>query len=215
MEVIISVATSLDGYIDDSTTQRLKLSSPEDWDDVLKLRCECDAILVGAGTLRIDNPSLVVKSDEERLKRVKNGLDSDIIKVSLTASGCVSREMRFFTEGNGTKILFVTDGVDTSSVDDLCEVVSLKSITAENIVNELSNRGFKRLLVEGGSNILTMFFNENMVDKLRLAIAPFFVGDSKAPRFVQDAIFFANKDNRMKLINVRQLGDMAVMEYGR
>ena len=215
MEVIVSVATSLDGYIDDSSTTRLKLSSPEDWGDVLDLRCGCDAILVGAGTLRADNPSLVVKSNEERQKRVVNGLSKDIVKVSVTSSGCVDKDMRFFTEGSGLKILFAKRGAETSLVQDLCEVIVLEDITAESIINELSSRGFKRLLVEGGSTILTMFFKENMVDKLRLAIAPFFVGDSASPRFVRDELFFANKDNRMNLINVRQLGDMAVMEYER
>ena len=215
MEVIVSVATSLDGYIDDNSTTRLKLSSPEDWADVLRLRCECDAILVGAGTLRKDNPSLVVKSDEHRNIRVANGLSKDIVKVSLTSSGCVEGKMKFFTEGDGDKILFARSGANTSLVDDLCEVVRLEEVTATSIVADLSSRGYKRLMVEGGSRVLTMFLSENMVDKLRLAVAPFFVGDSGAPRFVLDEAFFADKDNRMNLISVSQLGDMAIMEYER
>lgn len=213
MEVIVSVATSLDGYIDDSSQERLKLSSPEDWSDVLDLRAECDAIFVGAGTLRADNPSLVIKGDELKRKREIGGLSRDIVKVSVTASGRIDDSMKFFSEGDGDLILFTTKDSNIPLVSDRCEIIRLESVNARNIVAELSSRGFKRLLVEGGSRVLTMFFEENMVDKLRLAIAPFFVGESSAPRFVLDGKFFSDRDNRMNLIDVRQLGDMAVMEY--
>ena len=58
--VLLSVAQSLDGYIDDPSPERLTLSSPEDLDRVDEVRAGCDAIMVGAVTLRRDNPRLRV-----------------------------------------------------------------------------------------------------------------------------------------------------------
>ena len=58
--VLLSVAQSLDGYIDDPSPDRLVLSSPEDLDRVDEVRAGCDAIMVGAVTLRRDNPRLRV-----------------------------------------------------------------------------------------------------------------------------------------------------------
>lgn len=60
MKVIVSTAVSSDGYLDDRSPDRLILSTPEDWAEVHRLRAACDAILVGAETIRRDNPSLLV-----------------------------------------------------------------------------------------------------------------------------------------------------------
>ena len=58
--VLLSVAMSVDGCIDDATDTRLILSNDADLDRVDEVRAGCDAILVGAGTIRRDNPALLV-----------------------------------------------------------------------------------------------------------------------------------------------------------
>ena len=70
---VLSCATSLDGYLDDRSGQRLMLSTSADLDRVDAVRASCDAILVGAGTVRADNPRLVVRSPERRARRVAEG----------------------------------------------------------------------------------------------------------------------------------------------
>lgn len=60
--VLLSAAVSLDGFLDDTGPDRLLLSGPEDFDRVDQVRAESDAILIGAGTLRTDNPRLLVNS---------------------------------------------------------------------------------------------------------------------------------------------------------
>lgn len=56
MRVILSAAVTADGYLDDNGPGRLVISTPGDWAAVLRLRAGCDAILVGAETVRRDNP---------------------------------------------------------------------------------------------------------------------------------------------------------------
>ncbi|MBQ5878931.1 MAG: dihydrofolate reductase family protein, partial [Alistipes sp.] len=90
MRVTLSYAVSSDGYLDDCTPQRLILSTPEDWQAVYRLRASQDAILIGAETLRRDNPSL---------KLVPT-------RVVISRSGALDPEARFFTVGEARRIVF-------------------------------------------------------------------------------------------------------------
>ena len=58
MQITLSFATTADGYLDDDSPRRLMISTPEDWEAVLRLRASHDAILAGAETLRRDNPAM-------------------------------------------------------------------------------------------------------------------------------------------------------------
>lgn len=70
MKVIASAALSADGCLDDNSPERLVLSTPGDWAEIYRLRASSDAILVGAETLRRDDPSLLVKGEELRRERI-------------------------------------------------------------------------------------------------------------------------------------------------
>lgn len=216
MKITISAAVSLDGCMDDNTSKRLKLSSPEDWEQVKELRVECDAILVGAETVRKDNSSLVIEDKQERAKREELGMEPDITKVTITKSGKFDPKSNFFQKGKGKKIVFATPSADKKAlqkIEPYAEVVITKKITAKCIESQLEKMGYKSLMVEGGSGVLTMFFEEGVVDHFRLAIAPLFVGDTKAPRLVNDGPLMWNKGYRMVLDRVEKLGDTAVMHY--
>ncbi|WP_186449776.1 dihydrofolate reductase family protein, partial [Nocardioides sp. J9] len=64
--VLLSCSVSLDGYLDSAGEGRLLLSNDADFDRVDEVRAGCDAILVGAATVRNDDPRLLVRSEERR-----------------------------------------------------------------------------------------------------------------------------------------------------
>jgi 5-amino-6-(5-phosphoribosylamino)uracil reductase len=68
-------------------------------------------------------------------------------------------------------------------------------------------------MVEGGGVVHTQFLSDDLVDELQLVVAPFFVGDSSAPRFVTDARFPWNAGRRAALAEVRQIGDVVLLRY--
>ena len=78
---------------------------------------------------------------------------------------------------------------------------------------DLYNRGVERLMVEGGGTVHTQFLLADLADELHLVIAPFFVGDSKANRFVSDGHFPWNPDRRATLADVRRIGDVVLLRY--
>lgn len=155
MQVTLSFATSSDGYLDDNTPQRLILSTPEDWEVVYRLRAEQDAILVGAETLRRDNPSL-------------KGVPT---RVTVTRTGNLDPDLRLFTVGEARRI--VVSPRPLPQLEERAEVVVCpEPITAARIVTELEKRGIERLMVEGGAQLLDLFIREEMADRVREAVNP-------------------------------------------
>ena len=57
------------------------------------------------------------------------------------------------------------------------------------VLRDLAGRGVRRLMVEGGTEVHTHFLAQGLADELQLVVAPFFVGDARAPRFVAAASF--------------------------
>ncbi|MFD4440702.1 RibD family protein [Nocardia sp. NPDC058519] len=216
MRVLLSVAASLDGYIDDASAQRLLLSNTADFDRVDQIRAESDAILIGAHTLRTDNPRLLVNSAERRAARVSAGKPEYPVKVTVTDSGDLDPNLRFWHTG-GDKLVYTSDAGAAklaNRLDGLAEVISLgERLALPALVADLGTRGIHRLMVEGGTGMHTGFLAADLVDEIRLAIAPILVGDPAAPRFVGPAEFPGGAGRRLRLAGVEQLGDVAVLNY--
>lgn len=171
MRVTLSYATTADHCLDDCSSQRLMISTPEDWEAVLRLRAGHDAILIGAETLRRDNPALSLRSEELREQRRAAGLRPDPAKVVVTRSGALPPAARFFTEGDAER--YVIAPRPLPELDGLATVIVCDGkVSAAGIVTELEKRGVERLLVEGGAEILRMFLDGGMADTVRCAVNP-------------------------------------------
>src|SRR5690606_41724473 len=100
---------SLDGFLDDDSPQRLLLSDAADFDRVDQVRAECDAIMVGARTLRSDNPRLLVAAEPRRRARLAAGGPEDPLKVTVAAGGPRAPGPRGW-HGGGGRLGAPTDG---------------------------------------------------------------------------------------------------------
>ncbi|GAB3751930.1 RibD family protein [Microlunatus parietis] len=217
--VLLSCAMSIDGYIDDATDRRLLLSNDEDFDRVDAERAKVDAILVGASTIRQDNPRLLVRSDDRQAARVAAGLPASPTKVTLTGTGNLNPESKFFTAGDVEKLVYCPSEAATKTTALLAENSSVividagESLDLSRILTDLAARGIERLMVEGGQTMHTQFLTAGLVDELQLVVAPFFVGNSQAPRFVADGKYPWTSDNRMELEAVQQIGGVVLLRY--
>jgi riboflavin-specific deaminase-like protein len=214
--VLLSVAASIDGYIDDAGPDRLVLSNEADLDRVDQVRAESDAILIGATTLRRDNPKLLVNSAERRDEREARGLPPYPLKVTVTRSGDLDRDLRFWHHGGG-KLVYCPDSAVPGlreRLGDLADVAGLGAgLDFEAMLDDLGRRGVERLMVEGGGTIHTQFLTAGLADEIHLAIAPFFLGDPAAPRFVNPGDFPNGPEDRMRLAEARTIGDIAFLRY--
>lgn len=214
--VLLSVAASIDGYIDDTSAERLYLSNAEDFDRVDQVRAESDAILVGAGTIRADNPRLIVKSEVRRAARAERGEPEYPLKVTVTGTGKLDPGLKFWHHGD-KKVAYTTDAGANElreQLTGLADVISLGPVIDFGaLLDDLGERGIRRLMVEGGSSIHTAFLSAGLVDEIHLAIAPIVVGDDAAPRFLNPATYPGGPLRRMRLAEARPMGDTVLLRY--
>lgn len=214
---VLSCALSIDGYLGSASSRRLELSNDADFDRVDAVRASCDAILVGATTVRNDNPRLLVRSQSRRQARTARGLPPSPIKVTVTERVALDPRADFFTTGEIEKLVYCASRrvVDARSRLGLMATVvdGGRRVRMRRLSEDLRARGVQRLMVEGGGNVHTQFLTDNLVDELQLVVAPFFVGDSRATRFVSDGRFPWNPGRRATLAEVRQIGDVVLLRY--
>lgn len=214
--VLLSVATSVDGYIDDTSPERLLLSNAADFDRVDQVRADSDAILVGAETLRRDNPRLLVNSEERRAQRVALGKSPFPLKVTVTASGDLDSSLKFWHHGD-RKVVYTTDPAAdklAAELGNFADIVALgPAVDFAAMLDDLGGRGVHRLMVEGGGRVHTEFLSKGLADEVHLAIAPLLVGDVDAPRFLNPATFPGGPTYRMELAEVQRIGDVALLRY--
>ncbi|MFC9035117.1 RibD family protein [Streptomyces arboris] len=214
--VILSAAMSVDGYLDDTSPERLLLSNALDFDRVDQVRAESDAILIGATTMRQDNPRLLVNSADRRAQRVADGKPEYPLKVTVTRTGDISADLKFWHHG-GEKLVFTVDdavGKVRATLGDLADVVSVgPDLDWGLVLDELGGRGVTRLMVEGGSTIHTQLMAANLVDEVHLAIAPLLVGQPEAARFLSAADYPGGSTARMKVLEVRAIDDVVLVRY--
>jgi 5-amino-6-(5-phosphoribosylamino)uracil reductase len=214
---LLSCGMSIDGYLDSVAVKRLPLSNEADLDRVDAVRAGCDAIFVGAGTVRNDNPRLLVRSPERQRARLARGLPANPTKVTVTASGRLSGCADFFLAGGADKLVYAASPAAAClrhRLGDCATVVDAGcSVRLGRVSEDLHARGVRRLMVEGGGTILTQFLTHDLADELQLVVAPFFVGDSRARRLVDDGCFPYHAQRRAELAETRQIGDVVLMRY--
>ena len=214
---VLSCGISLDGYLDAGTPERLVLSNEADLRRVDAVRAESDAILVGAATVRHDDPRLLVRAPELRADRRRRGLAEAPTKVTLTQRGCLDRRSNFFTTGDGEKLVYSASPAVAALRRGLAGVATVvdagRPVDLAQVVGDLGRRGVRRLMVEGGGRVHTQFLTRDLADELQLVVAPFFVGDSRAHRFVGPGAFPWNAARRARVAEVRQLGDVVLLRY--
>jgi len=215
--VTLSCAMSIDGYLDSAEPRRLAMSNSADLDRVDEVRAESDAIMVGASTVRRDDPRLLVRDVTRRARRIAGGLPPSPLKVTVTASGRLPAEAAFFTAGETERIVYCPrDQARTlrARLGHCASVVGLaERVTMAALLDDLATRGVRALMVEGGGTVLTQFLAADLVDEFHLVVAPFFVGEAGAPRAVHPGAFPWTASRRARLAETRQIGDVVLLRY--
>ena len=181
--VILSAAMTIDGKIA-SKTGDPDISDEDDWKSVHKLRTEVDAIMVGKGSIILDNPKLHIKYyDHKGYYRVV--LDSNL-SIPIESNVVTYRPETYPT------IIVTTENalVDKIREFESKNVEIIKSgkgrrVDVVELMPILYDKGIKRILLEGGGNLNWSFIKNNLVDEIRIAIAPWMAGGKDAVSLVE------------------------------
>lgn len=177
--VILKLAQSLDGRIATSTGDSKWISSDDCRRLVHALRSEVDAVVVGAETVRRDNPKLTVRHVKGRSP----------YRIVLVGKSPIPTTRHILSDNTDHKtIVAVTKsealtqplnrikkhGVDIWKLPGKGNQVDPKAF-----LREADRRSIRSILVEGGSAIATSFLQQKLVDKLILITAPRLIGDGQ------------------------------------
>jgi diaminohydroxyphosphoribosylaminopyrimidine deaminase / 5-amino-6-(5-phosphoribosylamino)uracil reductase len=177
--VIAKAGMSLDGRITRPAGEGQWITSVEARADAMKLRAQCDAIMVGAETIRQDNPSLTLRGPD-----IPEGKEQPW-RIVLTHSGDLPKDAKVFTDGHSHRTL------------------AFRNKPLNEVLRELAARGVMSVLLEGGGRLLASAFGERLVDEVVFYVAPLISGSGRP---VVDAANFAGGSLPLRGLSVEMIG---------
>jgi diaminohydroxyphosphoribosylaminopyrimidine deaminase / 5-amino-6-(5-phosphoribosylamino)uracil reductase len=206
--IIAKWAMTLDGKLATRTGDSQWISSEASRAVVHQLRGRVDAILVGSGTARIDNPLLTARpANRADLKRVAT-------RIVVDSAASLSLKSRLAeTAGDAPVLVAAAVSADENSCQRLAgagiEVYRCAGAThlerLNTLLDELGRRRMTNVLVEGGSKLLGAVFDAGAVDEVNIFIAPKLAGGAEAPSPIAGA-------GIARMAGARQLADITIEE---
>jgi diaminohydroxyphosphoribosylaminopyrimidine deaminase / 5-amino-6-(5-phosphoribosylamino)uracil reductase len=209
----LKMAMSLDGRISVDGSVSTMLSGTDAIERVHELRHEHDAILVGANTVAVDDPSLTDRSGKQRRRpllrvildnRLSTPLDAKVVTTAGDAPTVI-----FTNSQNRDRI----EGLRANGVDVVISEMGGRDLTA--ILAELKRREIQSVLVEGGTEVAGSFVDARLVDKLTFIAAPLIIGGREAPAAIGGG-GAATLGEAMKLRDIsvtKRGGDLEITAY--
>lgn len=215
MFIFSNLATSLDGKISPArVSDFVPLGTDADRDEMLRLRGQCQAILMGASTLRAYRKPCFGPKDQtpQPLNVVLSG----------TLDG-LSPDWSFFKSSRIHRLILAGPLAPAARMRKLAsyaEIVQLKKptprlSTAAQVVRALETRGIGRLLIEGGGSVMWEFVSQGLIEEFHVTLTPRLVGGVDAPTLIEGKGFGPGQLPTLKLVQCRVVGDELFLTYRR
>ncbi|SIQ93865.1 riboflavin-specific deaminase C-terminal domain-containing protein [Rhizobium sp. RU35A] len=166
--VLGQVGQSLDGRVATPAGDARDISGPDGLAHLHRCRALVEAVIVGVGTVKADNPRLSVREVH----------GPDPVRVVIDCHGELTGEEGLFHDGGAPVIL--VQSREAWARPRGAQLIRLPLTSAglcpHAILEALSERGLSRILVEGGARTLSRFIDQGLVDRLHVAIAPLIIG---------------------------------------
>ncbi|MFW2365943.1 MAG: bifunctional diaminohydroxyphosphoribosylaminopyrimidine deaminase/5-amino-6-(5-phosphoribosylamino)uracil reductase RibD [Desulforhopalus sp.] len=210
--VIMKAGLSLDGRLNYKEGQAGWITGDQSLRDVHKLRNRVDAIMVGRGTVEIDNPSLTTRLSGVRSK--------DPVRVIVDSNLSTSLDAKVYNlDSNAPTMVFCGNNVSTDRVE-LFRNHGVKIYTVNfgdqgldlhQILIILGQCNICSLLVEGGASLHGAFLQQKLFDYACLYYAPLFAGDKGIPLIAGYGVDGRSSAPRLFSVQRRKLGDDIVV----
>jgi 2,5-diamino-6-(ribosylamino)-4(3H)-pyrimidinone 5'-phosphate reductase len=217
--VYINMAMTADGKITSAAREYPRFTSARDRRNMDRLRAEADAIIVGAATMRADNPPLGVRDAEMRAYRESLGRPAGLVRVLVTASAEIEAGSRFFEpEPGGERVVATVESADPgriAAISELAEVWTLgpERVDLAELLDRLAARGVERALAEGGGELNWCLVREDLVDEIYITVAPALLGGRDAPTLLEGEGFGMELQRRLRLLDLRREEDEIYCRY--
>jgi len=218
--VILNAAMTLDGKIATKTGSS-EISGPEDLERVHEIRKKADGIMVGIGTVLADDPRLTVH-------KIPSSKSDNPIRVVVDNKARTPIDFRILNDDADTIIAVGSICDENNPQSDAGAVSRAKAISQKadvfyssktpvdlvEFMDYLYSKGIKTLMLEGGATLNFSMIRENLIDEVRICIAPMIAGGRDAKTFFDGEGFDYMKDAvKLELIKSYSCGKDFVMEY--
>lgn len=175
--VHVNCAISLDGRLAFSGGRRAPLSGPRDLARVQRLRAELGAVLVGVGTVILDDPSLRV-----HWELLDGPRGADPVRICLDGSGRLPSDARLL-DGSQRTIIATTRAThrDYPATAETLVAGDGPEVDLAQLLGSLWEAGVRGVLVEGGAHVIASFLRASLVDRMTVYVAPVVIGGVTAP----------------------------------
>jgi 2,5-diamino-6-(ribosylamino)-4(3H)-pyrimidinone 5'-phosphate reductase len=216
--VALNVAVSADGKISTGGRESFALGSGMDRKFMSVLRAKADAVVIGAGTLRVDGFPLVVRDRRLVKERIASGKTPHPLNVLLSNDLDLPRGKKFFHHPETEKIVFTTRTAPRDAVEFLARHAKIvvqprKRVSARLVVSRLAQMGVANILLEGGGELNFSFVQAGLVDEIYITITPRLVGGSGAPTMLDGKGFSRDSLRRLRLEYAERFGDELFLKY--
>jgi diaminohydroxyphosphoribosylaminopyrimidine deaminase / 5-amino-6-(5-phosphoribosylamino)uracil reductase len=191
---------SLDGRIAAADGSSRWITSAESREDAHRLRAESDAVMVGSGTQRIDDPHLAVRHVEATRQPLRVVVDSNA-RTPITAR---------VVDDAAPTLIAVADDADADHLEGRCSVVRLprgqSGLDLHALVRALHERDVSSVLLEGGPTLAGSFLAEGLIDRVIGYVAPVLIGGGGMSSLSGPGAPSIDKAWRWHLEEVRRIG---------
>ena len=214
--VFCNYAMSTDGKISTADRRGSGFASREDRRRMDDIRARADVIVVGAETVRRDDPPFALHSAERVRQRLDQGRRPHPDVCVLTRSGRLGAGLRLGQQqlqrilvGTAAPIFVLPAGWRART-----EVIRLGDPPdVALLLAELATRGLRQVLVEGGGTVNALFFEAGLVDEIYVTLCPVVLGGAGAPTPVEGRGFPFDRRIRLELLTSERVDDEHFLHY--
>jgi 2,5-diamino-6-(ribosylamino)-4(3H)-pyrimidinone 5'-phosphate reductase len=151
-----------------------------------RLKADCDAVMVGIGTVLADDPSLTVKNPDLKSRRQQEGNAEHPVRVVIDSRARISPDASVLNKGDGLRVVAVSGSADPARVDVLRAKATVivtgdEEVDLARVLDELGAMGIRRLMVEGGGTLIAGLVRARLVDEMYTYIGSIVIGGKDAP----------------------------------
>ncbi|RMF76069.1 MAG: 2,5-diamino-6-(ribosylamino)-4(3H)-pyrimidinone 5'-phosphate reductase [Acidobacteria bacterium] len=222
VEVVGCVAVSADGKIDSARREGGGFQSRLDRDRLDALRAQADALVVGARTIRAEDPPFRVRDPARRHRRRELGRPEQPLVVVVSRSGRIPADARVLREPAGGRLLAMprdapapSPELETAVRQGLLEIVRCgeRDVALDELLDELARRDVRRVLVEGGGETLAGFVEQDLLDELCVTVCPVLLGGRDAPTAVEGRGLPVARRRHLELLELERAGGELFLRY--